>query len=154
MKKILPIMIVIVVLMVAGSFYGGMKYQSSKSPSRGQFAAGLPNFTGADRQQMGAGARAGSTGKNNVGFINGEILGKDDQSVTVKLRDGGSKTVFYSASTSIGKMATGTSADLTIGTSVMVTGKSGTDGNLTAETIQIRSGAEPMGPGAPNQLQQ
>ena len=150
MKKILPIVIAIVVLVAACSFYSGMKYQSSKKISPGQLA----NFSGADRQQMGAGARLGSVGKSNVGFINGEILSADDQSVTVKLRDGGSKTIFYSASTSIGKMATGTPADLSVGTSVMATGKTGTDGSLTAETIQIRSGAEPIGPGGPNQLQQ
>ena len=153
MKKNLPIVIVIIVLVAGAAFYGGMKYQSSKSPSRGQFTAGLPNFIGEGGQPMGAGTRSGSVGKNNVGFINGEILSADDQSVTIKLRDGGSKTVFYSASTSIGKMATGTAEDLIVGTSVMATGKTGTDGSLTAETIQIRSGAEPIGPGGPNQLQ-
>ncbi len=144
MKKILPIMIVVVVLVAAGSFYGGMKYQSSKSksPSRGQFAAGLP---------QGGTARVDS--KNNISFVTGEILSQDDQSITVKLNNGGSKTVLYSASTTIGKMATGTAKDLSVGTSVMATGKSTTDGSLTAETIQIRSDGEPIGPGGPNQLQ-
>ncbi len=147
MKKNLPIIIVIVVLVAAGSFYAGLKYQSSKTPSRGQFAAGFPNFIGEGGQPMGAGVRTGGAGKNNVGFINGEILSADDQSITVKMRDGGSKIVFYSANTAIGKMASGTPEDLSVGTAVMVTGKTGSDGSLTAETIQIRDGQAPIGPG-------
>ncbi|NMB48351.1 hypothetical protein GYA13_02800 [Candidatus Kuenenbacteria bacterium] len=142
MKKTLPIMIVIVVLVAAGSFYGGTKYQSSKIPSRGQ-------FTGGPQGMMSGPGGMNRAGNSSMSFIGGEIISKDDQSVTIKLNNGGSKTVLYSASTTIGKMATGTADDLSIGTSVMVTGKSTTDGSLTAESIQIHSGSEPLGPGAP-----
>lgn len=139
-KKMLPIMIVIIVLVAVGFFYGGMQYKSSKTPTRGQFVGGLPQ-----------GGMARADNKNNASFVNGEILSKDNQSITVKLNNGGSKTVLFSTSTTIGKMATGTAEDLSVGTLVMVTGKSTTDGSLTAETIQIRSGAESIGSGVPAQ---
>ncbi|HRY63143.1 MAG TPA: DUF5666 domain-containing protein [Patescibacteria group bacterium] len=141
MKKNLPIVIAIVALVAAGSFYGGMKYQASKTPSRGQ-------FTGGPEGMFGPGG-ANRAGNSSMSFINGEIISKDDQSVTVKLNNGGSKTVYYSASTTIGKMATGTPEDLSVGAPVMITGKSNTDGNVTAESIQIRNGQEPIRAGAP-----
>ncbi|HOZ37037.1 MAG TPA: DUF5666 domain-containing protein [bacterium] len=140
MKKNI-IFAIVLVLVAAGFFYGGMRYQAGKTPTRGQFAGGPPGMVG-----QGFMNRSGNTG---LGFISGEILGKDDQSLTVKLNDGGSKTIFYSASTTIGKMASGTPADLIAGTPVMVTGKTTSDGSLTAESIQIRTGSEPLGPGAP-----
>ncbi len=142
MKKNLPIVIVIIVLVALGSFYGGMKYQSSKIPSRGQ-------FTGGPQGMMFGPGGMNRGGNSSMSFISGEILSKDSQSVTVKLNNGGSKIVYYSASTTIGKMATGTAGDLSVGTPVMITGKSGTDGNVTAESIQIRNGQEPVRAGAP-----
>lgn len=141
MKKTLPIMIVIVILVAAGSFYGGTKYQSSKIPSRGQFTGGPQGMSGPGGMNR--------TGNSGMSFISGEILSKDSQSVTVKLNNGGSKIVYYSASTAIGKMATGTAEDLSVGTTVMITGKSSTDGNVTAESIQIRNDQEPFRAGAP-----
>ena len=60
-------------------------------------------------------------------------MSKDAQSVTVKLSDGSTKIVFYSASTTVSKSATGTAADLTAGTGVIVTGTTNPDGSVTAD---------------------
>jgi len=133
MKKLLPIVIVAVI--VGGlSFYGGMKYgQSSKQ----QAGLGQPSFQ--NFRQMGSnGTGRGSGVPSNGGFIGGEIIGKDDKSITVKLQDGGSKIVFYSDTTEVGKFTDGAAADLEIGKTVSVNGKTNSDGSITAQSIQIR----------------
>ncbi len=74
----------------------------------------------------------------NGSITAGEIVSKDDTSITLKLRDGSSKIVFYSTSTGIQKTATGTPADLTVGEQVAVTSSQNQGGSLTAQSIQIR----------------
>jgi hypothetical protein len=87
------------------------------------------------------GARGGMMG----GMTSGEIVSKDDTSVTIKLTDGGSKVVFLSTSTTIGTMSTGSLDDLSTGTNVIVVGSTNADGSVTASTIQIRpTGEMPM----------
>jgi hypothetical protein len=67
----------------------------------------------------------------------GEIISQDNSSLTIKLRDGGSKIVFFSADTKISKMDAGSLADLKIGESVMANGTANADGSVTAATIQL-----------------
>jgi hypothetical protein len=130
MKKIIPIALMLLTV-GGGAFYGGTKFAAGKSNgTRANFAAG--NFQGGQRTQ--GNARGGAQG----GFVNGDIIGKDDKSITVKLRDGGSTIIFFSDSTEIGKFVTGTSADLEVGKTVMVTGQTNTDGSVSAKSIQLR----------------
>ena len=127
MNKKLLIIFIVVVVVGAGAFYGGMKYEQSKIPQGPQMlGANVGNFRNrTGRQQMG-------------GFTNGEIIAKDDKSITVKSNDGSSKIIFFSGTTEIGKSANGTSIDLEIGKTVTVSGKTNSDGSLTAQSIQIR----------------
>ena len=142
MKKLLPISIVIVSIIAigVGAFYGGMKYDQGKSQTAFR---NLGNLTPEERQQrlqqMGANAGAGFRSGNsaNSGISTGEIISIDDKSVTVKLRDGGSKIVFFSDSTKITKSAEGSLGDLEVGKTIVVGGKQNSDGSLTAETIQL-----------------
>ncbi len=149
MKKILPIIIAVI---VTGSiaFYGGMKYGQSQTAivangvSRG--ANSFANLTTEQRQQMFSGQGDQQNGAarkiNNANGANmaaGQIIAKDAQSVTIKLRDGGSKIVFFSDSTKITKSTDGAIGDLEIGRTVMAGGKQNSDGSLTAETLQINN---------------
>jgi hypothetical protein len=145
MKKLLPIIIAIIIV-GGGAFYAGMKYQESKTPTAG-LAAGnfqnLRNLSSQQRQQMfgQSGANASGTlagGRGGANAAAGEIIAKDDKSITVKLQDGGSKIIFYSDSTEIGKFASGTQNDLEIGKTVIVNGKANSDGSITAQSIQLR----------------
>lgn len=129
MKNTMPIIIVVLVLVcIAGGFFGGMKYQQSKSPAfGGQFAGGTGGRTGA----------AGGNRANGSRPVMGQIISNDNNSITVKLQDGSTKIVIVSASTSINKAATATIADLTVGQTVSAFGITNTDGSVTAQNIQL-----------------
>ncbi len=152
MKKLLPIIIAIIII-GGGAFYGGMKYAQSNSPAGGAqgFNQGdfeeLRNLSAEERQERfeqtgsaGMIAMRGTRSGDGTGsdFANGEIISKDESSITIKLPDGGSKIVFYSDSTEVGKFTNGTSDDLEIGKSVMVNGEANEDGSVTAQSIQLR----------------
>ncbi len=146
MKKIAPV-IAALIIVGGASFYGGLKYADSKNPSSAGSASNRQNFsnlTPEQRQQrfgqMGAGAGRTDAGARQGGanFVSGEIIAKDDKSITVKLRDGGSKIVFYSGSTNIEKFASGATNDLEVGKSIMVNGSANADGSVTAQSIQLR----------------
>ena len=132
-KNIIIVVIIVALILGAGGFYGGMIYGKSKNSRStvGQFGSG--------QRQNGQGAgmtvRRGSGG---AGFVNGEIIGKDDKSITVKSADGGSKIIFLSASTQVTKSASGTISDLVDNTQVMINGTTNPDGSITAGFIQIR----------------
>ena len=127
---------VITVLVAAGlAFYGGMQYGKNSVSA----ASGGARFT-----QGGAGGTRGQKGPGNGGFVTGSILTKDDTSITVQLRQGGSTIVFYNPQTQVGKTVSGSDADLTVGENVMVSGSSNADGSVTAQTIQIRPASTTM----------
>ena len=128
-KTILITTIIIILLIVAGcAFCGGMLYQKSQ----------VKGFVTEDRfPQMGQNG-IGAGRNTGAGFVTGEIISKDDNSITLKNRDGGSKIVFFSESTEISKFTSGTKEDLITGQAVTITGKTNSDGSLTAEIIQIR----------------
>lgn len=129
MKKILPI-IIIVVIVAAGAFFVGTKIGKGK----GGFPTGGPQEFG---QANGSGLKNGGRGAGD-NFINGKIVAKDDTSITVKLQDGGSKILFYSGTTEISKFTSGSINDLEIGKSIMATGQTNSDGSVTTKTIQMR----------------
>lgn len=149
MKKTLPLIIGIAFVVGAGGFFGGVQYQKSKSPvlpGRGGLS-GFQQMTEAEREQARAqfgGAGSGLGGVRNggraggAGAVAGEILSKDEKSITLKLPDGGSKIIFFSESADIGKFTSGSGEDLMVGETVMVNGTANTDGSITAQNIQIR----------------
>lgn len=147
-------LVVAVIVGVAG-FFGGIAYASRPAA----LAKSLQTMSAQQRQQLlaqmrpgnanvaggaagGFGNRPGGTGQRggaNGGFVTGQILSKDDKSITIKLADGGSRIVFYSATTQVSKPATIQVSDLAAGDNVSVMGSSNSDGSVTASTIQMRA---------------
>jgi len=135
MKKTLTVPVVIVVAVVVGalSFYGGMKYgqgsAATATPQSGQQRAG--GFGGSGMGRQGGVGQGGS-------FAGGTIIGKDNESITVKLSDGSSRIVFVSTSAPVMKSVSGSVGDLAIGENVTVVGTANSDGSVTAQSVQIR----------------
>lgn len=126
-KNILWVVLIIVV--GAGAFFGGMKYQQSKRSVQFRDLNGTQGRVQGQRQVAG----------NRMGFrpVNGEIISSDDTSITVKLTDGGSKIVIFSDKTEINKAAVATKDDLKAGEKVAVFGQENSDGSVTAQSIQL-----------------
>ncbi|MEI7497793.1 MAG: hypothetical protein WCK11_00735 [Candidatus Falkowbacteria bacterium] len=138
-----PVIIAVVCVVAIAAFFGGMTYGKSTVSKGTQVGVqnGQAGFGSgqAGRGAMGQGFRGpNGQGRANGGFINGEVLKKDAQSVTVKLPDGGSKIAFISGNTAILKTATGSLTDVIIGENVSINGNPNTDGSVTAQTISIR----------------
>ena len=136
-------MIIVVIVVGAGAFFGGMKYAESQRAS--QFAArgvGAGQGSGmgvAGRAGGQRGAGAGAVQNGGAGdFASGQVMAKDDTSITLKTRNGSSQIVFFAPSTTIDKAVVGAGSDLSVGQQVMANGKNNPDGSLAATSIQIR----------------
>ncbi len=104
-------MAVVGIIIMVGSFYGGLQYGKQIRAS-GFIAQGNLRAMG-----TGGGRRGGmGTGGD---AISGEILSKDDKSITIKIRDGGSKILFLSESTQVVKPVPGVVSDLFVGSQIM-----------------------------------
>jgi len=126
MKNNMIVIVVIVSLVVgAGGFFAGMKYQQSKNPA-GRFG----NLQGARNGQFGQRAQG-------LRPVNGEIISSDDKSITVKLQDGSSKIVFLTDTTTFSKSEEGSKGDLKTGEKVAVFGTENSDGSVTAQNVQL-----------------
>ncbi len=137
MKKLLPIFIIVVLVVGGVSFYGGIKYGESKNPfqdfqrlsseQRQQFVSrsGGENFPGSFRPVAGK------------IFLNGKIIKKDNESLTLELKDGGSKIVFFSEFTDVREFVKSSATEIEIGRQITVGGEENPDGSYTAKTIQL-----------------
>ncbi|KKR04055.1 MAG: hypothetical protein UT30_C0013G0016 [Candidatus Uhrbacteria bacterium GW2011_GWF2_39_13] len=137
MKKILLSVIATVVIVGGGAFFGGMQYATSQTPDMGDLASRFGNFDPSQRLGMSGGPGGFARSQADGGFVSGEILSMDAESMTIKLPDGGSKLIFFSDVSKINKMTEGSLADLATGTTITVTGTSNDDGSVTASTFQI-----------------
>ena len=151
MNKNITVLVIVAVVVGGLAFYGGSMYEKSSTPvasaTRGAGrGAGYAGGAGG----AGGGAAAGG-GASAGGFVSGQVLSHDDTSVTVQLTGGGSKIVFYTASTTIMKTTSGSVDDLQPGTSVVVTGTANQDGSVSAKSIQLRDGSSGFGNGNANQ---
>lgn len=138
LKKQVPV-IAVGALLVAAAFYGGMQVGAARTDGPAEFG-GMP--PGMERAGMMRGAG---------GFVAGDILSTDGETITVRLQDGGSKILYWSDATAILTGAEGSSADLVTGARVTVTGTANDDGSVTATSIQVRPADETAGDGTAKQ---
>jgi hypothetical protein len=138
MNKNLVKIIVIGLILGAVGFFVGMKY--------GQTAKSLAGLSQTQKQALAASLRGpgngrgpGGRNRGGNGFAGGQILSKDDKSITVKMSDNSSKIIFYSPSTTIAKTVDGAAADLVVGKQVVINGTANSDGSIVAQNIQVRS---------------
>ena len=125
-KKLITIILISHLIAIGVGVYGGMKYGQSKSPLSNLSRQNFQNLSPEQRQQLSQGRTGGGTGAN---FLSGEVITKDEQSLTLKMSDGSSKIVFFSDSTQISKTTEGSIGDVEVGKQIMVSGDQNSDGS-------------------------
>src|SRR3989338_538032 len=137
MKKQKIFIAVVLAVVVSGGvgFYGGMKYQSGKAPAasldqQARFVGSGTSFGGATCATRGIRTVGG-------GLTTGEVLAKDDKSLTIKLRDGGSKIIFFTPETPVTQTTSASREEVAVGKTVTVVGIANPDGSVTASSIQL-----------------
>ena len=146
MKKQIGIFAVVILVLAIGSFYGGTIYQKNKSTQStnrnlsNNFRS-AQNLTDEQRTQMIAQRGAGNgtfRSSSSTGFISGEVITKSDDSITIKLLDGGSALVYISSSTTnVTKQTTTTISNIQTGNQVMINGTKNADGSYSATMIRL-----------------
>lgn len=128
-----PTVVTVIVIGVGiAAFFGGMKYQESASRTTRQMSFG--NGGGVRTTGMRTDGQSNRMGTRPV---SGEVLSTDEDSLTVKTQDGGSKIVLYAEKTTINKASRAEKTDIKTGERVMILGTENTDGSMTAQSIQL-----------------
>jgi hypothetical protein len=125
MRNTILAAILAAVLAGALGFFGGVTYQKSQTSS----------FGGASGRFGGGGGRGGFGGAN-AQVATGTVIAQDATSITVKGGDGGSKTIFISAQTSISKQTVLKPSDIKVGDQVGAFGQTAS-GGIDARMVQI-----------------
>ena len=129
--------LVVIVLVAAGSFYGGMLYGKQQANA----TAVLPR-AGFDPGQPGAFGPRGQRGSEGgfsapAGMTFGQIDEIDSEALLVTDANGKQTRVQVTATTLIEKNASVGVGDLEIGETVIVSGSDNADGSITARSIQV-----------------
>ena len=96
----------------------------------------------------GSAARAGGAfggvrgGANGGGMLSGTVAAEDSGSITLNTRDGSSHVVLVTPDTTVSKSVQGTMSDVSVGSTVMVSGTTNSDGSVSANLIQLRPAAQ------------
>jgi hypothetical protein len=135
---------VVVLVLLAGSFYGGMLLGERRARAdlpaafrdrMAQFGQGAEGLPGAGEGMRGQGgvARFGVQG----GGVFGQIEEIDGSTIVVTGFNGQQTVVQITDTTLIEKYASVTAADLAIGEQVIVSGSENDDGSVTARSVQV-----------------
>ena len=151
------IMAVLGAILIGGAgFYGGTLYQKGISPRAtlgGRLGVGtMGRGFGGGNDTGGANGASGQR-VGGMGFrpVAGQIISKDDKSITVKMQDGSSKIVILSDTTQISKADKIDATSLVVGATVRVFGTTNADGSVMAQDIQLNSAQPQQGQSQPSQ---
>jgi hypothetical protein len=162
MNKTLRIIlaVVVVVLIVGASFYGGMVFGKNQVTAS---AASVPmNFPegfqppdgaaapGDGARPFGGRGQAGD-GAAPAGMTFGQIESIDGNTLTLTTQAGGTVTVQVTNTTLIEKNASVQVSDLAAGDTVIVSGSDNEDGSVTARSVQVAPAGRFMGGPPANQ---
>ncbi len=125
-KQIITYLIIALAVGGLAGYYSGSK------------AAASPAAAGLAGQNANRNFNRATMGLPQGAVTAGEIMSADNQSITLKLREAGSKIIFFSSSTAVTKMTAGSVTDLQVGQQISVTGSPNQDGSVSAQAIQIR----------------
>lgn len=121
-------------------FWGGTMYSKSRVGLNFQNRIGGRQMM--QDQNMGksfTGNKAPANGQGSMGrgATTGEVTAKDDKSITIKMNDGSSRIVILSDKT-VYRISDSSSLDkIVVGTKVAAFGEAGSDGSVTATSIEI-----------------
>lgn len=136
---VVPVLAVLVVVAGVGGFFGGMQYQKSKQPAAPSFGdRGSMNFNG----NINRGRTVGNIGG---GMVRGTVTAVQGSTITVQDTSGSSKLVITGSSTTVENTVSASLSDVAVGTSVMASGTSNSDGSVTATTIQLNPSTGGLG---------
>jgi hypothetical protein len=134
----------IAVAVGGGSFFGGMMYGESQARSSFTGQAGAAGRFGAGQAGQGGTQGSGQTGTQGGaragGLVFGTIQSLGANDLTVTEQNGNVVQVHVTGTTLIQKQASVGLADLTQGDSVVVSGSQGSDGSITAGSLQVTTG--------------
>lgn len=123
-KSIFFSLFLIIISLTVG-FFVGLNYQKTRR-----------NLGFNQESQFNFQRKERAFNQGNRPFL-GEIIKKDSDSLTIKLRDGSTKLIFLTEKTSIIKAAKGNLSDLKEKENVFIFGVENSDGSITAENVQI-----------------
>lgn len=134
------ITIIVVVIVGAVAFYGGMQFQNRRRMTMMRTQMGT-QFAG---RMNGQNDTPGPNGMNmprgnalGMRPLNGEVLSQDENSITIKMSDGSSKIIILSDQTIINKATAAPKTELKAYVQVTVFGTTNQDGSITAQNISI-----------------
>ncbi|MCX6790357.1 MAG: DUF5666 domain-containing protein, partial [Candidatus Kaiserbacteria bacterium] len=96
----------------------------------------IQNARGTFSGTYGGGMMRGAS--TNGGLLSGTIEAKDATSLTLNTRDGSSHVVLITPATNVSKSVSGATSDITVGSTVTVSGTANSDGSVSATLVQLR----------------
>ena len=131
-SKLLIAIAVTALLVGASGFFAGIQYRKSQEPTAGDFQS-MREQARSGNLPPGLGERLQGQGRP----VSGEIIDRDEESITVKLPDGSSRIILVGSETKISESTPSAKNKLTEGVQVFVNGTENPDGSLNATSIQI-----------------
>jgi hypothetical protein len=124
--------VAILLIIAGGCFYSGILYGKNTNKQNNGF----------NREQQFNIPQNTNAGIRNNNANTGEIILKDQESITIKLMNGGSKIIFISDSTQVSKNIDTDIEELEVGQNIIVQGTDNSDNSVTAKSIQIMQGSQ------------